>query len=60
MGRIGKKLKIKTFKQALRDFARNKAVTRVLDQIERADDSPKRNSESDYAFYNRSSRVAVG
>ena len=59
MGRIGKKLKMKRFKQALRDIARNKAVTRVFDQIERIDDSPKRNSESDFAFYNRSSRVAI-
>lgn len=59
MGRIGKKLRMKRFKQALRDIARNKAVTRVFDQIERADDSPKRNSESDFAFYNRSSRAAI-
>lgn len=59
LGRIGKKLKMKRFKQALRDIARNKAVTRLFDQIERTDDSPKRNSESDFAFYNRSSIVAV-
>lgn len=58
MGRIGKKLKMKRFKQALKDIAKNKAVMRVFDQIERNDGSPKRNSESDFAFYNRSSRDA--
>lgn len=57
--RIGKRLRMKRFKQGLREIFRKKAVTRVFDQIERTDDSPKRNSESDFAFYNRSSRAEI-
>ena len=56
MGRIGKKLKMARFKQAMRDIAKNKAIGKVFDPVQRTDDAPKRNTESDFGFYNRSAR----
>lgn len=58
MGRIGKNLKMKRFKQAFLDIVKNKKTAWVFDQFERTDYSPKRNNESNFAFYNRSSRAA--
>ena len=56
MGRVGKKLKMIRFKQAMRDIAKNKALGRIFDQNQRSDASPMRNNESDFEFHNRSSR----
>ena len=56
MGRVGKKLKMIRFKQAMRDIAINKAGSRVFDLVQRSDATPMRSNESDFEFYNRSSR----
>ena len=59
MGRIGKKKRTKAFKKAWLqgvDFS----VPSVFDNIKRTDDSPKRNSEPDFKFYNRSPRGEIG
>ena len=44
------------FKQAMRDIAKNKAGSRVFDLVQRGDATPMRSNESDFEFYNRSSR----
>ena len=40
MGRVGKKLKMIRFKQAMRDIAINKAGSRVFDLVQRSDATP--------------------
>lgn len=58
MGRVARKKKTK----ALREFLGIGSTIpdpKVFDCISRMDGSPKRNTESDFAFYNRSSRTEI-
>ncbi len=59
MARIGKKLKMKRFKQAICDIRRNRLPPRVFDLTHRTDESPMKNRETDFAFYNRSCRAEI-
>lgn len=58
MGRIGKKLRMRRFKQSLEDIQRRKQDRiSIFDDSERTDPSPKAAIESEFHFFNRSSRV---
>ena len=55
MGRVGKKKKMKAPKKVLGIGLKNSKL-KVFDDVQRTDDSPMKNVETDYDFYNRSSR----
>ncbi|NWJ62842.1 hypothetical protein HX770_00185 [Vibrio parahaemolyticus] len=58
MGRIGRKTKMRAFKKSL-GIGLNIPTPKVFDSVKRTDDSPKRNTESDFIFYNRSARPEI-
>lgn len=55
MGRVGRKTKMKALRKSL-GIGLN---IRVFDSAKRTDESPKRNTESDFIFYNRSARLEI-
>lgn len=59
MGRVGRKIKMKSFRKSL-GIGLNIPAPKVFDSVERTDDSPKQNTESDFIFYNRSARPEIG
>ncbi|MFA0896997.1 hypothetical protein [Vibrio cholerae] len=58
MGRVGRKKKMKAFRKSFA-IDLNIPTPKVFDNVERTDDSPKRNTESDFIFYNRSARLEI-
>lgn len=58
MGRIGRKTKMKVFRKSL-GIGLYIPAPKVFDSVKRTDDSPKRNAESDFIFYNRSARPEI-
>lgn len=58
MGRVGRKKKMKAFRKSL-GIGLNNSTPKVFDSVERTDNSPKRNTESDFTFYNRSARPEI-
>lgn len=58
MGRVGLKKKMKAFRKSF-GIDLNIPTPKVFDNVERTDDSPKRNTESDFIFYNRSARLEI-
>jgi len=60
MGIVKKKRRTKALKKilALRDGGAR--CTQIFDNVRRTDSSPKRNLETDFVFYNRSSRPEIG
>lgn len=59
MGRVGRKKKTKALKQALRDIEAVYCTLSVFGNIERTNNSPMKNSESYFNFYNNSSLPAM-
>lgn len=55
MGRVGRNKKMKAQRKTLGIGLKSSSL-RVFDNVQRTDDSPKRNAESDFEFYNRSVR----
>ncbi|MFY0640807.1 MAG: hypothetical protein JXR16_07150 [Bermanella sp.] len=59
MGRVGRKKKTKALKQALKDIEAEYFTLSVFDDVERTNNSPMKNSESYFNFYNNSSLPAM-
>lgn len=58
MGRVGRKKKMKAFRESL-GVGLNIPAPKVFDSEKGTDDPPKRNTESDFIFYNRSARAEI-
>lgn len=58
MGRVGRKKRMKAFRKYL-GIGLDITDPKVFDSVKRKDDSPKRNTESDFIFYNRSARAEI-
>lgn len=56
MGKVGRKKKMKALRKTL---GVGVDTPRVFDNLKRTDDTPKRNIESDFVFYNRSARAEI-
>tara|TARA_B100002003_G_scaffold249052_1_gene284350 strand:+ start:836 stop:2077 length:1242 start_codon:yes stop_codon:yes gene_type:complete len=58
MGRVGRKKRMKAFRKSL-GVGFNTPAPIVFDGVKRTDNSPKRNTEGDFFFYNRSARTEI-
>lgn len=59
MGRVGRKKRTKVFRQWLKEANASKKHLLAFDDRPRTDSSPKKNSETDFGFYNRSASPEI-